>query len=159
MLRKGILRDLLIADIASGCATVDQRHRADKAAGVVGTTPYEAIQLAAAAAPRGVPGPFLVRIQAMGTDPGYTYLNTELDYRDQRNLTLVLTPTAVRALELRLGTDLRAGLIGKQLRVNGEARRVRIVFFANGHPTSKYYYQTHVRVNDARQIEVVAGSD
>jgi len=158
-LRKGILTGLLIAIIASGCATVDQRHHTGEAIAAAGTTPYEAIQLAAAAAPRSVPGPFLVRIQAIGTDSGYTYFNTELDYRDQRNLSLALTPAAVSALELRLGTDLRTGLIGKQLLVNGDARRVRIVFLANGRPSGKYYYQTHVHVSDARQIVIVPDSD
>lgn len=158
MLRKGVLTGLLIAVVASGCATVDQR-RITESAVVAGTTPYEAIQRAAEAAPSGVPGPFLVRIQAMGADSRYTYLNTELDYRDQRNLSLELAHKVVRALELRLGTDLRSGLIGKQLLVDGEARRVRIVFFANGKPSGKYYYQTHVRVSDVRQMKVLPDSE
>jgi len=37
---------------------------------------------------------------------------------------------------------------------SGTARRERIDFTANGAPTGKYYYQTHVRVSDAAQIVV-----
>src|SRR3546814_1338150 len=79
-----------------------------------GTTPYQAIQRAAAAAPQSIPGPFLLRIQAMAKDSKYTYLNSELDYRDQRNLTIVVTSAAARALSVRMGSDLEAGMIGKQ---------------------------------------------
>src|SRR3546814_4863219 len=89
----------------------------------------------------------------MAKDSKYTYLNSELDYRDQRNLTIVVTSAAARALSVRMGSDLEAGMIGKQLRVHGVARRVKIVFFANGQATKKYYYQTHVLVTDAAQIE------
>ncbi|MFC4728151.1 hypothetical protein [Coralloluteibacterium thermophilus] len=119
-------------------------------------TPYDAIQLAAAAAPGGVPGTFDMRIQAAGSQGGNTYLNTEHDYRDQRNLTLALPPGITQELEARLGADPKTALLGKRLRVTGEARRITIWFFdGEGRPTGKYYYQTHVLVSGADQIEVV----
>lgn len=158
MLRHRMVAIVLSAAMATGCASINHHH--DNVNAVVvdtttDTTPYQAIQRAAAAAPQSIPGPFVLRIQAMANDSKYTYLNSELDYRDQRNLTIVLTSAAARALSVRMGSDLETGLIGKQLRVHGVARRVKIVFFANGQATNKYYYQTHVLVNDAAQIELL----
>lgn len=149
---------VLFAAVASGCASVNHRHDIAGTSVVdttVEMTPYEAIQRAAAAAPQSVPGPFVLRIQAVAKHPEYTYLNSELDYRDQRNLTIAVTSPAVRALTARMGSALESGLIGKHLRVHGVARRVKIVFFANGKATNKYYYQTHVTVTDAAQIELL----
>ncbi len=82
------------------------------------------------------------------------FLNSEVDYRDQRNLTVAVAPTAVAALQARLGGDPRVALKGRDIVVTGSAMRIRIVFSANGQPTDKYYYQTHVRVSDADQIVV-----
>jgi hypothetical protein len=45
---------------------------------------------------------------------------------------------------------------GRTVRVFGAAQRVRIDFLdPRGRPTGKYYYQTHVRVNDPRQLQLV----
>ncbi|MGY1531546.1 hypothetical protein [Luteimonas sp. A649] len=84
----------------------------------------------------------------------YTYLNSELDYRDQRNLSIEITTFAARELEAQLGAHPLAALKGKRILVQGAAIRTKIVFFADGRPTDKYYYQTHVRVSDARQITI-----
>jgi len=137
--------------LASGCAT-EQRFGAPD-----WKTPYDTIQLAAAEAPHGVPGKFIVQIQAVGSQDGFTYLNTELDYRDQRNLSIALSSKATNELEEVLGATLEKVLIGKRLLVTGEAKRVRIVFTSNGKITGKYYYQTHVNVSDANQIQVLSG--
>ena len=116
--------------------------------------PVQAVQRAADAAPGGVTGVFAMRVTTTGTQDGMTYLNSEQDYRDQRNLTIALPPAVVRQLESRLGADVRTALQGRQILVRGEAKRVRINFIANGRPTDKYYYQTHVRVTDAGQIQL-----
>jgi len=115
----------------------------------------QAVQLAAAAAPSGVVGTFALQVQATGTDNGFTYLNSQNDYRDQRNLSVALTPEAAVDLARRLDGDLSDLLPGKRILVSGEARRVTIYFTAGGQRTEKYYYQTHVTVSDASQIKVL----
>lgn len=116
--------------------------------------PAQAIQLAADAAPRGAIGTFSMQVNAIGHQDDATYLNSEADYRDQRNLTVALTPVAAQQLELRLGEPLAVALEHKRILVRGAATRVRIDFTTAGQPTGKYYYQTHVRVTDAVQIQL-----
>lgn len=96
-------------------------------------------------------------MQATGSQDNFTYLNSELDYRDQRNLTIAISPGAARQLEAQLGAPPTVALKGKRILVNGVAVRTKIVFLADGKPTDKYYYQTHVRVTDATQIELLQG--
>lgn len=83
------------------------------------------------------------------------HLNSEDDYRDQRNLSIVLEYTAVQELAAQLGAPPEIALKGKQILVSGTARRVKIVFVADGKPTDKYYFQTHVVVTRASQIRVL----
>ena len=93
-------------------------------------------------------------VQATGTQDGQVYLNSELDYRDQRNLTVALSPIAAMHLHARLGADLLIALKGRDIVVTGAARRVQIFFFADGRRSDKYYYQTHVNVTSAEQVVV-----
>ena len=117
--------------------------------------PSRAVQLAAAAPRDGVTGVFAMTVRAVGRDERGVYLNSERDYRDQRNLTVVLTPDVAAQLEGRLGGPLEQRLRGHAIQVSGTARRTKIVFFADGQATDKYYYQTHVRVMKAGQIRPV----
>ncbi|NYZ61879.1 hypothetical protein H0E82_03740 [Luteimonas sp. SJ-16] len=128
----------------SGTAPVDARWLA----------PAQAVQLAADAAPRGVKGVFALQVRATGRQGEMAYLNSETDYRDQRNLSIALEPQAVRQLGERLGADPLEALKGRRILVDGEARRTTIVFYADGVATDKYYYQTQVRVTRAEQITV-----
>ena len=130
--------------IASGCATTSSQF----------IQPAQAVQLAAEAAPGGVRGVFEVQVQATGTQDNFTYLNSELDYRDQRNLTIAIPPTVARQLESQLGSHPLVALKGKRVLVHGVAARTKIYFLNDGKPTDKYYYQTHVRVTDPKQIVV-----
>lgn len=129
--------------------------------------PAEAIQQAAAAAPGGgVEGTFVLTVRASGVDKRRrtVYLNSELDYRDQRNVTVDLEPPAFAGLQARYGKDLEKAFIGKQILVTGTARRVTIYFGTlrfskvTGKPLNKYYFQTHVRVLDADQVTEVPPS-
>jgi hypothetical protein len=135
----------------SGCVVVVPASQTR--AGTI--APAEAVQLAAARAPNGVPGTFELRVQATGRQDGYLYLNSEADYRDQRNLSIAISPAAARALTAKFRQDPAVALKGKQLLVSGDATRVTIHFVVNGRTTSKYYYQTQVAVNDAAQIELL----
>lgn len=116
--------------------------------------PRQAVFMAADAAPEPVEGIFAMEVQATGVRSGQTYLNSERDYRDQRNLTIAITPRATQQLAQRLDADPREALKGKGILLRGAAVRTKIHFFANGRMTDKYYYQTHVNVTDAEQITV-----
>ena len=139
----------LITVLAAGCAgsppKSDSSHWID---------PSQAVQLAAASPRLGVTGVFAMTVKATGkTDR--VHLNSELDYRDQRNLSIAVEPAATEELAAQLGSPPEIALKGKQILVTGTARRARIVFFADGKPTDKYYFQTHVVVTKASQIKVL----
>jgi len=134
---------------------------AAQAAAIPSIAPAEAVQLAAAAAPdHGVDGTFLITVKATGEDKKRKrlFLNSELDYRDQRNLTVVIEQSAISGLEATYGKELENYFIGKQVLVSGTAKRVTIYFgkprisAVNGNIRNKYYYQTHVSVVSAEQI-------
>jgi hypothetical protein len=134
---------------------------------VLPLSPVEAVQLAASVAPdQGVQGKFLLTVKASGDDKrrGKVYLNSELDYRDQRNLTIEIERSAFPELEAKYGKNLKTYFIGKQVLVSGIAKRVTIFFgkprisAVNGKPRSNYYFQTHVQVLSADQILLVPQS-
>lgn len=118
--------------------------------------PSEAVMRAADAAPQGVRGTFAMQVRASGVDHGITYLNSEKDYRDQRNLSIAVAPQAAQALEARFHAPLSQALVGQDIVVHGAARRVKIWFSSQGQPTDKYYYQTHVVVETADQLQLAA---
>ena len=115
----------------------------------------QAVMAAADAAPRGVAGTFRILVNRAEAVGPRLFLNSEKDYRDQRNLSVAIQPEALPLLRKRLGPDLRSALIGREIRVAGVARRTRIDFTNNGRPTGKYYFQTHVTVSSADQITIV----
>ena len=135
--------------LASGCGT--KLSTLDRPEWI---QPIQAIELAAAAAPDGVPGVFQFQVQGTGTKDNFSYLNSEIDYRDQRCLTIEITPRAARELEIKFGAPPIVAFKGKKILVRGVATRVKIVFISDGKPTDKYYYQTHVKVNDPEQIQL-----
>lgn len=115
-----------------------------------------AVQLAAAAGPgRGVDGVFALNVRSTGEDNGRLFLGSQPDYRDPRNLSVALDPQAWLALAGQLQADPETVLKDKRILVRGTARMVRIDFTdAQGQPSGKYYYQTHVLVSDAAQIQL-----
>jgi len=119
------------------------------------TSPEAAIHEANAQAPQAVPGRFALHVQSAGRQDGNVYLNSELDYRDQRNLTVAIMPAAMGALARRCGQPPDQFFLGKNIVVDGAARREKIVFMANGMPSDKYYYQTHIVVERGDQIRLM----
>jgi hypothetical protein len=93
-------------------------------------------------------------VRATGrADGNRLYLNSEFDYRDQRNLSISIAPDVARSVLSKSGAGNDEELRGRKIVVEGRAERVRINFTAYGRSTRKYYYQTHVRVDTADQIE------
>ena len=111
--------------------------------------------MAADAAPAGVRGTFEMEARSAGRQDGNIYLDSELDYRDQRNLTIAVHPAAAVRLREKFGKDIDSLIIGKRIMINGEARRVKIVISFDGRLTGDYYYQTHVDVWDAGQLSIL----
>ncbi|HEY0267409.1 MAG TPA: hypothetical protein VGC16_11690 [Rhizomicrobium sp.] len=119
------------------------------------TSPEAAIHEANARAPDAVPGRFALHIQSVGRQDENVYLNSEPDYRDQRNLSVEIRPAAIDALAQRYGQPPGQFFLGKNIVVDGAARREKIVFFSRGLPSDKYYYQTHVVVEREDQIRLM----
>lgn len=116
-------------------------------------SPREAVMLAADAAPEGVPGVFEMVVVATGESKGAVFLNSEEDYRDQRNLTVGISPRMRQFYTEKFGEDPKSYFKGKRLAVQGIARRVRIDFVdGDEQPTGKYYYQTHVHVQNPSDL-------
>lgn len=119
--------------------------------------PTEAVIRAAEAAPKPVAGVFGLRVRATGWQNGVLYLNSETDYRDQRNLSVSIPPQVAAHLRQTYGvSDLESYFKGRRIAVDALAYRKQIWFVAeNGAPTDKYYYQTHVMVEQANQLTVL----
>lgn len=118
-------------------------------------TPQQAIERAAEAAPASVKGVFVMDVHATGRQNGNLYLNSQADYRDQRNLTIAIAPDVATTLQTKFGEVPDTFLVGKRIAVTGEAKRVTIWFLWNGVPTEKYYYQTHVELTAADQLQIL----
>ena len=140
---------LTLAALLAGCAT-SPAPLADAA----WIDPGQAVLRAAAAPHEGVRGVFAMTVRATGrTDK--VHLNSEIVYRDPRNLSVAVLQEAAAQLEQQLGASPEIALKGKRILVTGTARRTRIDFMVGNRPSGKYYYQTHVRVSRASQIQVL----
>lgn len=115
--------------------------------------PMEAIREANEDPLHGMRGHFVMTVKAMGSQREHTFLNSERDYRDQRNLTVAMKSSLIPDIERRLGVSIKE-LKGRRIVVQGVARRVRIGFFDDkGRPTGLYYFQTQVHITSATQVE------
>lgn len=109
-----------------------------------------------AAADHPITGVFRLQVRGAGRRDQRLFLNSESDYRDQRCLTVAIPDAIAAKLAAKLGGDPAVLLKGKVIRVKGEAKRVTIHLFEHdGTPMKEYYFQTHVRIGDIDQIEVL----
>lgn len=114
------------------------------------------IEKTAENAPKGVIGTFQLSIKASGIERKVVYLNTELDYRDRRNITIALHPKTIDAFTKKYGSSPEVYFINKNIEVTGEAKQMKIWFASNGKRSQKYYFQTHIRVYSINQIKVLS---
>jgi hypothetical protein len=144
-----IQRILLSACLLAGCASQPTMQPEASSA-------QDVIMMAARAAPGPVRATVTLQVRAVGSQSGMTYLNSEDDYRDQRNISIEIAPAALANLESTFGGALATAAVGKRIVVKGPAQRVTIWFFdKNGARTDKYYYQTHILVSDPSQIQLI----
>ena len=118
-------------------------------------SPSQAIEYSAASAPDSYAGVFEMTVKAGNLRERMVFLNSELDYRDQRNLTVVLRPMVVTELTEKYGKDPLSEMLNKNIIVKGEAKRMKIWMFYKTKKLNKYYYQTHVFVNSIDQISIM----
>lgn len=116
-------------------------------------TPAQAV-INAAETPAGVSGVFEMVVRSTGREGGKLFLNSELDYRDPRNLTIVVSASVEQALEGRLGAPVESAVAKRAIAVRGTARKTKIVFVSDGRVSGKYYFQTHLTVGSARDLTV-----
>jgi len=122
-------------------------------------SPYDAIWAVSAAAPEPIVGIFeLIVVEATYLREA-TYMNSESDYRDRRNLTIAIDPRTLAGFKEKYAYYPDIFFLNKKIRVKGLAQRVRIDFVIDpddeNEVRNKYYYQIHVPVVDVDQIEVV----
>jgi hypothetical protein len=145
-----ILSLVLIGALSGGASTKD----ADKISEYI--SPIQAIEKVAEASPKGIRGFFELQVKATGKPKAVVYLNSELDYRDPRNISIALSPKVVESFISKYGETPELLLKNKKIVVYGEARKVKISFGCNGKRNeNQYYYQTHVRVGSLSQILIV----
>ncbi|MBO9715627.1 MAG: hypothetical protein J7507_02190 [Pseudoxanthomonas sp.] len=135
---------LVIAISLSACSSVPANERG-------WIEPVDAVRAANDDPAYGVRGDFVLTVKALASYPERSFLNSETDYRDQRNLTVRMPTSIVPELEQRLGVRF-ADLKNRRIVVTGLAKRARIDFLEDGRPSGKYYYQTHVRVDSPTQV-------
>jgi hypothetical protein len=63
----------------------------------------QAIEKAAEAAPKGIKGFFEVHVKAIGKPHEVVFLNSELDYRDPRNISIAIHPKVVEPFKEKYG--------------------------------------------------------
>ncbi len=89
-------------------------------------TPAQAISRSAAAAPKPVRALFQFRVASAAKSRDGFYLDSEKDFRSPANLGVAIRASAMPGLTQKFGPDLKAALVGKQIKLIGEVRRVSV---------------------------------
>lgn len=107
--------------------------------------------------PEVVRGTFYIPIKAAGIHRGITYLNSDLDYRDPKNISIDIAPPLTELFTKTYGSPPVSYFINKKIKVKGKVERIKISMFEEGKRRStKYYYQTHIKVTSLSQIQVLS---
>jgi hypothetical protein len=141
----------LIALLLTSCASYSPPKVVSRTS--LRLSPAQAV-MNAAEMPEGVAGVFEFVVRTAGRQDGMLYLNSEQDYRDPRNMTIDVAPDVERELSGRIGGPLESAILNKTVAVRGTAKKTRIVFLSNGRQTGKYYFQTHLRLQSARDMTI-----
>lgn len=117
----------------------------------------EAVRGVAEGAALALPGQFAFVVKGGGRDAYRVFLNSEIDYRDPETLTVAVTGPALAVLTEQFEGQPEQRLIGRTIVVSGVARRTRIDLMEGGRTTGRFYFQTHIAVDQAEQIHVMPG--
>lgn len=112
-------------------------------------------KLAAVIYPKSFETAGIFKVKATGNINGRIFLNTHYDYRDPRNITIVLSPDIATELEKKHKMSPEAYFLKKRVFVAGQLVQVKIWFSSNGKRSDKYYYQTHMRVTSMDDINLI----
>ena len=108
-------------------------------------TPAQAISRAAAASPKPVRALFQFKVQSAAKSRDGFYLDSEKSFRSPQNLGVAIKASAMPGLTKKYGADLRAALVGKTVKIIGQAKRMTVG--KNGGASA-----TQVEVTHAGQI-------
>lgn len=117
--------------------------------------PVQAVIYAAQSAPNAHTGTFGMQVRNLGSNPRYVYLNSELNYREQFNVSVRMDIEVARFLRRTYGQNWLDEIIGKQIEIEGEVKREEIWFVCNRERTNSYYYQTHIHVSRPEQFKIL----
>ncbi|XOV80828.1 MAG: DUF2059 domain-containing protein [Aestuariibacter sp.] len=120
-----------------------------------GMTPMQAIEYSEIYAKTGYEGTFGFNVKRANLYPedNILYLNSEKDYRDRRNITVKFHPDILPELRTKFGYDVEEFFVGKDILVQGIAKRIPIKIKLINDKTANYY-QTHIKVTDINQLVV-----
>lgn len=136
-----------VATLAASCAPTSTGYESLR------LSPEQAV-INAAQSPEGTHGVFEMVVRGTGRENGRLYLNSQTDYRDPRSLTIAISPAVEQSLAQRLRGPVDETLMTKTIAVRGTAKKTRIWFTYDGQATSKYYFQTHIELESARELTV-----
>jgi len=117
----------------------------------------EAVRGVAEGAALTLPGQFAFVVKGGGRDAYRVFLNSQIDYRSPETLTVAVSGPALAALTEQVEGPPERRLIGRTIVVDGVAHRTRIDLMEGGLTTGRFYFQTHVVVEQAERIHVVPG--
>ena len=141
---------LLIVFMLTACnSTSEVSHQVNK------TNIIQLIEKAKKRFPDGVTGTFQLPIKASGNVGGTVYLNSDLNYKNQRNISVVLPINTIKAFTKHYGEPPETYFIGKTIAVTGTVKRVKIYLYKNGKRSKKYFFQTHIKINKLNKINVL----
>jgi hypothetical protein len=89
-------------------------------------TPAQAISRASAASPKPVRALFQFKVQNAAKSRAGYYLDSEKDFRSSANLGVAIKASAMPGLTRKYGGDLKAALVGKTIKLIGQAKRVAV---------------------------------
>lgn len=116
--------------------------------------PVEAIAAVDKAGNHGITRTVEFTVRSAHSTRSGTFLNSERDYRDPGNLSVLMTPAVAQHLARRLGRAPQTYLIGKAIVVNGYLVRVPIHKVVAGQATPEGYYQHRVLVRRSDDVTV-----
>jgi len=145
---------LLLVSFVTGCASTSNIPVNNNTA--THMTAMQAIEKAANNPKHGVRGTFGLKVKASGGKRKAIFLNSELDYRDPRSITIAIFPNVVNKFIKLYGKSPDEYFKNKNILVTGVAKKVKIALMCNGKwNKNEYYYQTHIGVGSVEQIKVV----